>query len=45
MTNDESKKNSEIAQIYENAIDKAEDLIYRLQTEFSLAHSKAEDVK
>jgi cell division septum initiation protein DivIVA len=45
MTSDESKKNSEIAQIYESAIDKAEDLIYRLQTEFSLAHSKAEDIK
>ena len=45
MADDDSKKYSEIAQIYESAIDKAEDLIYRLQTEFSLAHSKAEDVK
>ena len=45
MSDDDSKKFSEIAQIYESAIDKAEDLIYRLQTEFSLAHSKAEDVK
>ncbi len=35
----------EISQIYESAIDKAEDLIYRLQSEFSLAHSKAEDLK
>ncbi len=45
MTDDDSKKYSEIAQVYESAIDKAEDLIYRLQTEFSLAHSKAEDIK
>lgn len=45
MTSSDSKKYSEIAQIYETAIDKAEDLIYRLQTEFSLAHSKAEDVQ
>jgi len=44
MTGDEEKKYSEIAKIYESAIDKAEDLIYRLQTEFSLAHSKAEDI-
>lgn len=44
MTNDTEAKYSEIAQIYESAIDKAEDLIYRLQTELSLAHSKAEDV-
>ena len=44
MSSDADKKYSEIAQIYESAIDKAEDLIYRLQTEFSLAHSKAEDV-
>ena len=35
----------EISQIYESAIDKAEDLIFRLQNEFSLAHSKAEDAK
>lgn len=35
----------EISQIYEAAIDKAEDLIFRLQNEFSLAHSKAEDAK
>ncbi len=45
MADDDSKKFSEIAQVYESAIDKAEDLIYRLQTEFSLAHSKAEDIK
>jgi len=45
MTDDDNKKYSEIAQVYESAIDKAEDLIYRLQTEFSLAHSKAEDIK
>ena len=45
MSDEDSKKFSEIAQIYESAIDKAEDLIYRLQTEFSLAHSKAEDIK
>jgi chromosome segregation ATPase len=45
ITSDEDRKNSEIAVIYESAIDKAEDLIYRLQTEFSLAHSKAEDIK
>ena len=38
------KKYTEIARIYESAIDKAEDLIYRLQTELSLAHSKVEDV-
>lgn len=44
MSSDSSKKYSEISQIYESAIDKAEDLIYRLQTELSLAHSKAEDV-
>ena len=44
MTDDANKKYSEIAKIYESAIDKAEDLIYRLQTEFSLAHSKAEDL-
>lgn len=41
---DSSQKNyTEIINIYESAIDKAEDLIYRLQTELSLAHSKAED--
>lgn len=39
----EDNKYYEISQIYESAIDKAEDLIYRLQTELSLAHSKAED--
>lgn len=38
------KRYLEISQIYENAIDKCEDLIFRLQTELSLAHSKAEDV-
>ena len=37
------KRYLEISQIYENAIDKCEDLIFRLQTELSLAHSKAED--
>ena len=37
------KTYTEIINIYESAIDKAEDLIYRLQTELSLAHSKAED--
>lgn len=45
IVDEDSKKYSEIAQVYESAIDKAEDLIYRLQTEFSLAHSKAEDIK
>ena len=41
---DSKQKNyTEIINIYESAIDKAEDLIYRLQTELSLAHSKAED--
>ncbi len=45
MTSDGERRNSEIAAVYESAIDKAEDLIYRLQTEFSLAHSKAEDIK
>ncbi|MGN1420151.1 MAG: hypothetical protein ACI4XC_01395 [Eubacterium sp.] len=44
MSSDAAKKYSAVAQIYESAIDKAEDLIYRLQTELSLAHSKAEDV-
>lgn len=34
----------EVSRIYEDAIDKCEDLIFRLQTELSLAHSKAEDV-
>ena len=45
IASDDDKKLTEITQIYESAIDKAEDLIYRLQTEFSLAHSKAEDIK
>lgn len=45
MANEDAKKYSEVARIYESAIDKAEDLIYRLQSEFSLAHSKAEDAK
>ena len=41
---DSNQKNyTEIINIYESAIDKAEDLIYRLQTELSLAHSKAEN--
>lgn len=45
-SNDEFEKiNAQIANIYESSIDKAEDLIYRLQTEFSLAHSKVEDLK
>ena len=44
MTNEADKKYTEIARIYESAIDKAEDLIYRPQTELSLAHSKVEDV-
>lgn len=44
ISDDANKKYSEIAQVYESAIDKAEDLIFRLQTEFSLAHSKAEDI-
>ena len=44
VTNETDKKYTEIARIYESAIDKAEDLIYRLQTELSLAHSKVEDV-
>ncbi len=35
----------EITQIYESAIEKAEDLIQKLQSELSLAHSKAEDLK
>ncbi|MGN0521092.1 MAG: hypothetical protein ACI4IQ_00495, partial [Eubacterium sp.] len=45
LTSDSNRQFSEIARIYESTIDKAEDLIYRLQTEFSLAHSKAEDIK
>ncbi len=45
MESEDAKKYSEVARIYESAIDKAEDLIYRLQSEFSLAHSKAEDAK
>lgn len=44
MADDSEKKYAEIAQIYQSAVDKAEDLIYRLQTELSLAHSKAEDI-
>ena len=44
LTNESDKKYAEIAQIYQSAVDRAEDLIYRLQTELSLAHSKAEDV-
>lgn len=44
ITSDTDRKYSEISQIYESAIDKCEDLIFRLQTELSLAHSKAEDV-
>jgi chromosome segregation ATPase len=44
MSAESEKKYAEIAQIYQGAVDKAEDLIYRLQTELSLAHSKAEDV-
>lgn len=45
MSSDAQKSNMEIAHIYESAIDKVEDLIYRIQTECSLAHSKAEDAK
>lgn len=45
MADDSLKKYSEMVNIYQSAIDKAEDLIYRLQTELSLAHSKAEDVQ
>ncbi len=44
MADESEKKYSEIAQIYQSAVDRAEDLIYRLQTELSLAHSKAEDI-
>jgi DivIVA domain-containing protein len=44
MTAESEKKYAEIAQVYQGAVDKAEDLIYRLQTELSLAHSKAEDI-
>lgn len=43
ISEEDNNKFYEIVQIYENAIDKAEDLIFRLQTELSLAHSKAED--
>lgn len=45
LASDAQARNMEIAAIYESAIDKAEDLIYRMQTEFSLVHSKAEDIK
>ena len=45
MANEDAKIYSEVSRIYESAIDKAEDLIYRLQSEFSLAHSKADDIK
>lgn len=45
LTSDIQAKSLEIAAIYESAVDKAEDLIYRMQTELSLAHSKAEDIK
>lgn len=45
LATDAQARNMEIASVYESAIDKAEDLIYRMQTEFSLAHSKAEDIK
>lgn len=44
MDSDAERKHIEIEHIYEAAIDKAEDLIYRIQTELSLAHSKAEDI-
>lgn len=44
ITEESERKNAEVADIYKSAIDRAEDLIYRLQTELSLAHSKAEDV-
>lgn len=45
VTDDTAKLNAQLAQIYESAIDKAEDFIFRMQTEFSLTRSKAEDVK
>lgn len=45
ISDDSNKKFMEIIDIYKDAIDKAEDLIFRLQTELSLAHSKAEDVE
>ena len=43
ITEDDRNKYYEMVQIYESAIDKAEDLIFRIQSELSLAHSKAED--
>lgn len=44
ITDDSEKKYIEMAQIYAGAIDRAEDLIHKLQTEISLAHSKVEDI-
>lgn len=44
ITEEAEKRHTEIVHIYESAIDKAEDLIYKIQTELSLAHSKAEDL-
>ena len=44
-TNVTDERFIQISKIYEDAIDKCEDLIFRLQTELSLAHSKAEDIQ
>ena len=44
VTNKPEKPSTVIARIYASDIERAEDLIYRLQTELSLAHSKVEDV-
>lgn len=44
-TNVTDERFIQISRIYEDAIDKCEDLIFRLQTELSLAHSKAEDIQ
>ena len=44
-TNVTDERFIQISRIYEEAIDKCEDLIFRLQTELSLAHSKAEDIQ
>ena len=44
-TNVTDERFIKVSRIYEEAIDKCEDLIFRLQTELSLAHSKAEDIE
>ena len=44
-TNVTDERFIQVSRIYEEAIDKCEDLIFRLQTELSLAHSKAEDIQ